>query len=79
MGLLAGLTTLVFTLGALEALTDAAWATAHPLGMHGGVWGLGVNLIVTWTVSRFTRPPSNETVARVHGAVERFVYEGDPE
>lgn len=50
----------------------------HPLGLHGGVWGLLVNFVVTWVVSRFTLPPSDGTVSRIHGAVERFVYEGDP-
>ncbi len=50
----------------------------HPLGLHGGVWGLLVNFAVTWVVSRFTAPPAAETVERIHGAIERFVYEGDP-
>ncbi len=50
----------------------------HPLGLHGGVWGLLVNFVVTAAVSRLTRPPHPDTVARIHGAVERFVYEGDP-
>lgn len=50
----------------------------HPLGLHGGVWGLVVNFLVTWFVSRVTPPPSDVTVSRIHGAVERFVYEGDP-
>jgi len=50
----------------------------HPLGLHGGVWGLLVNFAVTLGVSRVTAPPSAATVERIHGAVERFVYEGDP-
>ncbi len=50
----------------------------HPLGLHGGVWGLLVNFAVTWVISRFTAPPAAETVERIHGAIERFVYEGDP-
>jgi SSS family solute:Na+ symporter len=50
----------------------------HPLGMHGGVWGLLANFVVTAIVSRVSTPPSEATVSRIHGAVERFVYEGNP-
>ena len=46
----------------------------HPLGLHGGVWSVVANFTVTIAVSRFTRPPSAETVRRIHGEVERFVY-----
>jgi SSS family solute:Na+ symporter len=46
----------------------------HPLGMHGGVWSVLVNVIVTLVVSRLTNPPSPATVLRVHGELERFVY-----
>lgn len=46
----------------------------HPGGVHGGVWSLLVNAVVTYGVSRLTRPPSVETVARVHGELERFAY-----
>ena len=46
----------------------------HPLGMHGGIWALVCNWIVTWVVSRVSAPPSQETLDRVHGEVERFVY-----
>jgi SSS family solute:Na+ symporter len=46
----------------------------HPLGLHGGVWSLLVNFAVTVSVSRLSRPPSPETVARIHGEVEGFVY-----
>ena len=67
-GIGAGLWTLLVTLVLIP----------HPLGLHGGVWGLLVNFVVTWAVSRFTLPPSDATVERIHGAVERFVYEGDP-
>ncbi|MEZ4423339.1 MAG: sodium:solute symporter family protein [Gemmatimonadota bacterium] len=51
----------------------------HPLGMHAAVWSLAVNAVVTWTVSRFTQPPSAATQRRIHGEIERFVYgsEGD--
>ena len=67
-GISAGLATLYMTLVMFP----------HPLGMHGGVWGLLVNFVVTAGVSRFTQGPSAATVERVHGAVERFVYGGDP-
>ncbi len=46
----------------------------HPLGMHGGLWGLLLNAITTLIVSRFTHAPAPETVRRVHGELERFVY-----
>jgi SSS family solute:Na+ symporter len=67
-GIAAGLLTLYITLVIVS----------HPLGLHGGVWGLLANFVVAGAVSRFTSPPSEETVDRIHGAVERFVYEGDP-
>ncbi len=63
----------------LVALYVTLVAVPHPLGLHGGIWGLIANFVVAWGVSRHTRPPSAETVRRVHGAVERFVYEGVPE
>ena len=62
----------------LVALYVTLVATPHPLGLHGGGWGLLVNFAVTIVVSRVTAPPSDETAERIHGAVERFVYEGDP-
>ena len=46
----------------------------HPLGLHGAIWSILANFSVTILVSRFTRAPSPETVARIHGEVERFVY-----
>jgi SSS family solute:Na+ symporter len=46
----------------------------HPLGVHGAVWSVLANIAVTVVVSRLTRPPPAETVTRVHGEVERFVY-----
>ena len=48
--------------------------TPHPLGLHGAVWSILANFAVTIFVSRITRCPSPETVARIHGEVERFVY-----
>ena len=68
-GIGAGLATLCVTLIIIP----------HPLGLHGGIWGLAVNFVVTWVVSRITVAPSDLTVSRIHGAIERFVYEGDPE
>jgi SSS family solute:Na+ symporter len=46
----------------------------HPLGIHGAVWALSVNLLVAVVVSRFTERPTAETVSRIHGEMERFVY-----
>jgi hypothetical protein len=63
-GIGAGLATLYVTLVVVP----------HPGGVHGGVWSLLVNGFVAWGLSTVTRPPSRETVARVHGALERFVY-----
>ena len=48
----------------------------QPLGVHEALWSLAANFAVTIAVSRFTRPPSEATVERIHGEVERFVYEG---
>ena len=63
-GIAAGLVTLYVTLV----------VSPHPLGMHGGLWGLLVNTAVALDVSAYTTPPSAETIERVHGEVERFVY-----
>ncbi len=48
--------------------------TPHPLSLHGGVWAVLANFLVTIIVSRFTSPPSAKTVRRIHGEVEQFVY-----
>jgi len=63
-GIAAGLVTLYLTLV----------VTPHPLGMHGAIWSLLVNWVVAYVVSTVTSPPSRETIERVHGEVERFVY-----
>lgn len=63
-GLAVGLVTLYVTLVVIP----------HPLGMHGGIWGLLLNGAVAMVVSAFTAGPSADTVRRVHGEVERFVY-----
>jgi SSS family solute:Na+ symporter len=46
----------------------------HPLGLHGGIWALLLNSLTTLVVSRFTAAPAPETVRRVHGELDRFVY-----
>ncbi len=58
----------------LVALYVTLVVAPHPLGMHGAIWGLLVNWGVALVVSAFTAPPSNATVERVHGELERFVY-----
>lgn len=63
-GITAGLATLYVTLV----------ISPHPLGLHGGVWALAVNMVLTLLVSRFTPPPSDETVHRIHGEVEAEIY-----
>jgi SSS family solute:Na+ symporter len=60
----------------LVALYVTLVVVPHPLGMHGAIWSLLVNAAVAFHVSAGTRPPSAETVERVHGEVERFVYGG---
>ena len=63
----------------LAALYVTLVLVPHPLGVHGSIWSLLVNAAVALNVSAFTRPPSAETIARVHGEVERFVYGEDPQ
>jgi len=46
----------------------------HPLGLHGGIWALLLNSVTTLIVSRFTPAPAADTVRRVHGELDRFVY-----
>ncbi|MFP6829163.1 MAG: sodium:solute symporter family protein [Gammaproteobacteria bacterium] len=67
-GIGAGMVTLYVTLVVIP----------HPLTLHGGIWSVLINFIVTIGVSRFTRPPTAATVWRIHGELERFVY-GDTE
>ena len=65
-------------LAGLSASMVTLWMTLvvrpHPLGMHGGIWALLVNMAVAVAVSAVTARPSADTVRRVHGEVERFVY-----
>ncbi len=60
--------------GGLFTLYLTLVVSPHPWGLHGGVWSLLVNFAVAIIASRFTSPPSAETVERIHGEVERFVY-----
>ncbi len=46
----------------------------HPAGVHGALWSLAANFVVCIVVSRLTSPPSPETVNRIHGALEDYVY-----
>ncbi|MGH7574536.1 MAG: sodium:solute symporter family protein [Longimicrobiales bacterium] len=69
-GVLAGIATGLVTLYITLVLTP------HPLGIHAGVWSVLANGAVTLITSRFTRPPSTATVARIHGEVERVIYGG---
>ena len=46
----------------------------QPLGIHEAIWSLALNFAVTIMVSRLSTPPSDETRARIHGEIERFVY-----
>jgi SSS family solute:Na+ symporter len=65
-GIGTGLTTLYVTL----------FIVPNALGIHHSLWALAVNFATVLIVSRFTAPPSPETVERIHGEVERFVYGG---
>ena len=73
-GIGVGLATLYVTLNLPGIDLVLAGASAHPLGLHAGVWSVLANFVVTIIVSRFTRPPSPETVRRIHGEIEQFVY-----
>jgi Na+/proline symporter len=46
----------------------------HALGVHGAIWSLAANFATCITVSALTRPPSPETIERIHGAVEDYAY-----
>ena len=47
----------------------------NPLDIHGGLWALLANAVVAVGVSCKTPRPSGETVARVHGELERFIVQ----
>ena len=69
-----GLSVLYLTLVSTPNPLASLLGTPHPLGLHGAVWSILANFAVTILVSRVTRPPSPETVRRIHGELERFVY-----
>ena len=50
------------------------WTDPHPWDLHGRVWSLLANFAVAIAMSRPTSPPSAETVERIHGELERYVY-----
>jgi len=58
----------------LVALYVTVVVVPHPLGLHGGVWAVAANFLVTIAVSAVTASPSPATVHRIHGAIERYVY-----
>lgn len=64
MGLLLGFIVLYWTLV----------VSPNPLGIHAALWSLGFNLLVCMVVSRFTQPPSETTVNRIHGTLEEYIY-----
>lgn len=68
LGVLSGLVT------GLVILYVTLVVVPHPLGMHGGVWALLLNAAVAISVSSFTAAPSEETIERIHGTVEREIY-----
>lgn len=45
----------------------------NPFSVHAGVWGLIVNFVVAVLVSLFTKPPSKETIERIHGYLDEVV------
>jgi len=47
---------------------------AHPWGLHAGMWGLGLNFLSGLIVSRFTPPPPQEAVDRIHGYLDEAIY-----
>jgi SSS family solute:Na+ symporter len=71
LGVLAGLFVGLGTLYATLILVP------HPWGLHAAVWSIAANFLICILVSRLTPPPSPETVERVHGAVEAYVYGGE--
>jgi len=73
-GMGVGLAVLYLTLVSAPNPLASLIGSPHPMGLHGAVWSILANFAVTILVSRFTRAPSHETVSRIHGEVERFVY-----
>ena len=46
----------------------------NALGIHGAIWSIVANFATCIAVSSFTKPPSDETIGRIHGAIEELVY-----
>ena len=46
----------------------------NALGIHGAIWSIVANFATCIAVSSFTKPPSDETIGRIHGAIEDYVY-----
>ena len=67
-GILAGIATGLATLYVTTVIVP------HPFGLHAGVWSPLANALIALSVSRFTQPPSAQTVQRIHGAIEDYVY-----
>lgn len=49
----------------------------HPLGVHAGIWGLGVNMIIFVAVSIMTQPVSKKTVERFFPDMMDELYENN--
>ncbi len=58
----------------LATLYTTLFIVPNPWGIHHSLWALAANFLTVMVVSRFTAPPSAETVERIHGEIERFVY-----
>ena len=64
-------------IGMLLGFIVLYWAlvvSPNPLGIHAALWSLGFNLLACMVVSRFTQPPSEATVNRIHGTLEEYIY-----
>ena len=64
-------------MGMLLGFIVLYWAlvvSPNPLGIHAALWSLGFNLLACMVVSRFTQPPSETTVNRIHGTLEEYIY-----
>ncbi len=46
----------------------------NALGIHGAIWSIVANFATCIAVSAFTKPPSDDTIGRIHGAIEDYVY-----
>jgi SSS family solute:Na+ symporter len=63
--------------GLLTGVTALYWTLVvnpHPLSLHGGIWATLANVAVAIVVSKVTPPPSETTIQRIHGTLERELY-----